>query len=177
MKRLAPLIFVLLFPFILMVACGNLKTEDQLFSEIEKFKSEEKLVDATKAMEQFVEHFPESERRSPMMKELAILYVGSARDFRKAIELYKQMQEEYPSDTSLVAQCQFMTGYIYANDLQEYDNARIEYEKFLKLFPNNELADDVQWELRNLGKDLSQIELFPATEENGSNGQKNAAEK
>ena len=110
MNRLAALIFVLLFPFSLMIACGSSKTEDQLYSEIEKFKGEEELVDATKAMEQFVERFPKSERRSAMMKELAILYVGSAKDFRQAIEMYKRIQEEYPADTSLVAQCQLLAG-------------------------------------------------------------------
>lgn len=175
MKRLAP--FVFLFAFFQVLGCGNVKTEDQLYTEIEKYKSEEKLVEATKAMEQFVEQFKESKYRPALMKELAILYVGSAKDYRKAIDMYKRIQEEYPSDTNLVAQCQFMTGYIYANDLKEYDNAQREYEKFLELYPDNELADDVQWELKNLGKDLSQIELFPASGENSSNGKKQSAEK
>jgi outer membrane protein assembly factor BamD (BamD/ComL family) len=175
MKRLAP--FVLLFAFSLVLGCGNVKTEDQLYAEIEKYKSEEKLVEATKAMEQFVEQFNESKHRPALMKELAILYVSSAKDYRKAIDMYKRIQEEYSADTNLVAQCQFMTGYIYANDLKEYDNAQREYEKFLELYPENELADDVQWELKNLGKDLSQIELFPAVDENSSNGKKQSAEK
>ncbi|MCA9741602.1 MAG: tetratricopeptide repeat protein [Deferribacteres bacterium] len=164
MKRFTPFLILTMILIGQFWACGDSRTEEELLQEIDKLKSEEKLVDATKTMEAFIEKFPESPKRASMMKELAILYVGSAKDYRKAIEIYQAIQNDYAADSSLVAQCQFMTGYIYANDLHEYDNARREYEKFLEAFPNNELADDVAWELENLGKDISQIRLLPSQE-------------
>ena len=159
MKRTTPFLLLAFILSMHIMACGNSPTEEALLSEIEQHRSEEKLVEATKAMEKFVDLFPKSPRRPTMMKELAILYVGSAKDFRKAIEIYKKIQADYPEDANLVAQSQFMAGYIYANDLHEYENARKEYEEFLERFPNNDLADDVAWELENLGKDISQIPL------------------
>lgn len=166
---------LILFAMISNFACGPSVTEEQLLQEIEKYKQEEELVKATKAMETFVEKFPESTHRPTIMKDLAILYVGSAKDYRKAIEMYTRIQNEYPTDSALVAQCQFMTGYIYANDLKEYDHARRIYEDFLKRFPNSDLADDVQWELKYLGKDLSEIDLFPS--ENKTNGKSSSVVK
>lgn len=177
MKRLAPFILFILLVSFYFSACGDARTEEQLLQEIDKLKSEEKLVDATKAMETFVSRFPKSPKRASMMKELAIQYVGSAKDFRKAIDMYKSIQRDYSADSSLVAQCQFMTGYIYANDLHEYENARKEYEKFLELFPNNDLADDVAWELENLGKDISQIQLMPSQENSESSSPQQSIEQ
>jgi TolA-binding protein len=45
----------------------------------------------------------------------------------------------------------FMVGYIYNNQLGITDSASAAYKKFLKLYPQNELATSAQFELETLG--------------------------
>ena len=48
------------------------------------------------------------------------------------------------------------------------DSARIEYLAFLEKYPDHELVPSVKWEMENLGKDISDIDIFPKDE--SSNG-------
>jgi len=50
-----------------------------------------------------------------------------------------------------------MIGYIYANDLNDYDKAKASYEKFIELYPDHMLVPSAQWEIENLGKSLDEI--------------------
>ncbi len=50
-----------------------------------------------------------------------------------------------------------MSGFILANELQDYEAARKSYELYLSKFPNGELADDAKVELANLGKTPEEI--------------------
>ena len=51
----------------------------------------------------------------------------------------------------------FMIGYIYANILNDNTSAKIEYQDFLKKFPNHELAPSVKFEIDYLGKSIEEI--------------------
>jgi hypothetical protein len=52
-----------------------------------------------------------------------------------------------------------MIGYRYANDIKDLNSAKKYYEDFLAKWPNHELAASVKWELNNLGKDISELDL------------------
>lgn len=71
--------------------------------------------------------------------------------FPKAIALYGQVISQMPSHPK-VSTAQFMTGFIYANDIGDLGKAKAEYESFLKRYPNDELAESARMELTNLGK-------------------------
>ena len=51
-----------------------------------------------------------------------------------------------------------MAGYTLANIMGEYDRAKIAYERFIRDYPEHPLSESVQFEIRNLGKELDQIE-------------------
>ena len=53
-----------------------------------------------------------------------------------------------------------MIGYIYANVLNDIDNAKIEYEKFVRDFKDHELAPSVKFELEYLGKGIDEIPVL-----------------
>ena len=58
-----------------------------------------------------------------------------------------------------------MQGYIYSNELKEYDSAKVLYNKFIKLYPNHEMVKDVEFEIKYMGFELNQIpELKHLTE-------------
>ena len=51
----------------------------------------------------------------------------------------------------------FFIGFIYNNNLQMYDSARIAYQNFIAKFPNHELAASAKFEIDNLGKTPDEI--------------------
>jgi tetratricopeptide (TPR) repeat protein len=75
---------------------------------------------------------------------------------QKAIELYASVLANAPQSPK-AATAQFMTGFIYANDLNELDKAKVAYEAFLQKYPNDELAESAKMELQNLGKSPEEL--------------------
>lgn len=80
----------------------------------------------------------------------------SIRTFRKAISLYDWIYTKYPNDPR-AGQALFLEAFTYDNELKEVDIARSLYEQFIKKFPKDELADDAQFLLKNLGKTDDEI--------------------
>jgi tetratricopeptide (TPR) repeat protein len=150
---------VLLISVGLMFGCGKKKSESELISEIAQLEAKEDFAGAAKTLEVFIKDYPRSEKTPEMMNKLAMIYASSEKDFQKAIALHQQIIKKFP-DTKYAIQSQFMIGYIYANEIKDYDKAREKYEAFLKKYPDHELATSVKWELENLGKPLSEIDIF-----------------
>ncbi|GIV45488.1 MAG: hypothetical protein KatS3mg036_0306 [Ignavibacterium sp.] len=50
-----------------------------------------------------------------------------------------------------------MAGFICAENLKDYKRAEYYYKKFLKAYPDHELASSVKVELDNLGKSPEEI--------------------
>ena len=63
---------------------------------------------------------------------------------------------EYP-DYEKASECLFMKGFIYDNNLQDYEMAKKIYLEFLEKYPDDEFADDAQASIDNLGKSLEEI--------------------
>lgn len=67
------------------------------------------------------------------------------------IELYRDLVLRFPKD-SVSVQAKFMIGFTYAEEMGEYDMARTEFEEFLKMYPDAELAGSAKWMLENMEK-------------------------
>jgi len=60
------------------------------------------------------------------------------------IARYRALLQEHPqSDVS--AQAQFMIGFIYSEELRNYDEAEKEFRRLLQNYPKSELAASAQW--------------------------------
>jgi len=66
------------------------------------------------------------------------------------IELYKELVKRYP-DEKVSVQAQFMIGFTYAEEMGEYDLARKEFEEFLRVHPDSDLAGSAKWMIENMG--------------------------
>ncbi len=82
--------------------------------------------------------------------------------YDEAVRIYRQIVREYP-DSKKAANSQFMIGYIYANHIDDLEQAQIELNRFLEKF--SETADSglvagAQFELKYLGKDIDEIEIL-----------------
>ncbi|RLD14340.1 hypothetical protein DRI50_05565 [candidate division KSB1 bacterium] len=97
----------------------------------------------------------------------------SKHQINKALDYYKKLIAEYPQGKR-APESLFMLGFINANDLKNYDEAKKYYTEFINKYPKHELADDAQYELQNLGKDLNQL---PFLKDSSAENQSEASAK
>ena len=79
--------------------------------------------------------------------------------YEEALQNFKLLVQNYPQGKR-AAEASFMLGFINANDLKNYEEAKKYYTEFIKKYPDHELADDAQYELNNLGKDINELPIF-----------------
>lgn len=79
--------------------------------------------------------------------------------YADAIETFKIILDEFPNGET-TAKSTFMLGFIYANSLENLEQAKKYYKLFLEKYPNDDLADDAQYELNNLGKNVNDLPIF-----------------
>jgi len=83
----------------------------------------------------------------------------TAMKFDVAIYNFKELVQYYPKGEHN-AEAMFMLGFIYANDLQQFDEAKEFYEQFVQKYPDHDLTDDAKYELETLGKDINDLPMF-----------------
>ncbi|KPL04484.1 MAG: hypothetical protein AMJ90_00645 [candidate division Zixibacteria bacterium SM23_73_2] len=69
-----------------------------------------------------------------------------------AIDLYQQTIDFFP-ESSNKYKALFLTGFVYSEQLQDYDKAKEAYQKVMDYYPDCDLADDAKFMLENLGSD------------------------
>jgi peptidyl-prolyl cis-trans isomerase C len=67
----------------------------------------------------------------------------------KRIELYQKLLDQYP-DSDVSAQAQFMVGFIYSEEIKNYDEAEKAFRQLLKRYPDSELAPSAQWMVEHM---------------------------
>ncbi len=111
--------------------------------------------------------------------------------YDEAVVKYEQLVELHPK-SQYAPQSQFMIGFIYANEIEDLEKAKVAYETFLNQYADrsdsgmvasevayetflNQYADrsdsgmvaSAEWELKNLGKDINEITDLSAVPEEG----------
>lgn len=79
---------------------------------------------------------------------------------RQRIELYRAVVARFPDDPVSI-QAQFMIGFTYAEDMQNFDEARAEFHKFIEKYPRHELANSAKWMLENMDKPAPELQDAP----------------
>ena len=79
--------------------------------------------------------------------------------YDEAIANFKKIIEYYPEGEN-TPKATFMIGFINANDLKKLDEAKKYYTLFLEKYPEHELADDAEYELKTLGQDINDLPIF-----------------
>ena len=72
-------------------------------------------------------------------------------DPKSTIVLFNKIRSTYPNYKN-VPTILFLTGYVYENQLHDFENAKKYYLELLDIYPNNEFADDAVISINNLGK-------------------------
>jgi outer membrane protein assembly factor BamD (BamD/ComL family) len=112
--------------------------------------------DALKALNTIIDIFSEEGDLAQAHYAIADIHLVSYRNETEAARLFKQVSKDY-TDSPQGPHAQFMAGYVYANMLGNLENGRQEYELFMKMYPDHDLASSVQFELEHLGQDIEDI--------------------
>lgn len=83
----------------------------------------------------------------------------AATKFKKALNLFKRLIEYFPKGKN-AAEAGFMLGFINANDIKNLDEAKKYYQAFIDKYPDSDLVDDAEFELKTLGKDINDLPIF-----------------
>lgn len=84
------------------------------------------------------------------------------------IELYRDLITRFPQD-SVSVQAKFMIGFTYAEEIGDYELARREFEDFLRVHPDAELAGSARWMLENMDKPAPDLDDSAAPPEGAVN--------
>ena len=82
--------------------------------------------------------------------------------FDEAVKTYREIARNYPT-TKQGANSQFMVGYIYANHIKDYEQAKIELNRFIdkyKATADSGLVEGAKFELQYLGKSIDEIPVL-----------------
>ena len=154
MKKFAALLVLSIALFV--VGC-SLNSDKDYFESAQKSLDAEEYSEALDNFQKIVDEYPESEHyKFALLKtgELSQGYVDTSlskkESFLKAVKVYTEFQKKYPNDPK-APQTLFMIGFIQANELMNDEAAKNAYSKFLKLYPDSEMAESAKAEIENLG--------------------------
>ena len=162
MKRITLLLIV--FLAVAMTSCESQeKTKKDIFT-LEKTlvdengalnaASADKLIEAYK---NYAEKY-QNDAVSPdfLFKAIDISVEYNALNPQKTIEITNLLIENYP-DFNMTPMAMFIKGFIYENQMKDYEKALDTYHQFLERYPDNPMAADVQTTIKNIGIPLEEL--------------------
>ncbi len=105
--------------------------------------------------ETYTKKFPKSDNAAMYLYKAGEV-ARSSGDMRRSVTLLEQLYDNHRSYEK-APQALFLAGFIYENDLKNLDKAKEIYDKFMKKYPDHELAASVKFSLQNLGKPADEI--------------------
>lgn len=151
-----------LFIIFILLRC-NSKTSRVYFNEALQKIKEKKYEEALKEFHWLAEKFPEDSIASKSIFEIAKIYhaqlipnIQKEKSLMEAVKYYKKLFYNYKNMPE-AERALFLAAFIFANELNNLDSARVNYELFLKNYPNSQLVQSVKLELENLGSSPDEI--------------------
>ncbi len=143
---------------VLILTCGGSQSPEQLWQEARQLTENEEHQAALNNYQAILQKEGVSDTLAAKTHfTMADLYLNKQQKFQKAVEHYRTVTEDYGA-SQWGPKSQFMIGYVYANHIHDYEKARSEYQKFLDIYPTDDLVEAVNFELNYLGKDLDEID-------------------
>ncbi len=136
---------------------NNTVTITQINSlENELFNSEVLTPDMGKARKlatlyiEYASTYPQDTLAPEFLFKASDIYMN-LRNPQKTISLFDEILTNYPAYKNAPT-ILFLKGFVYEDQLNDYENARICYQSFIEKYPENDFADDAVVSINNLGK-------------------------
>ncbi len=147
----------------IMASCSSEK--DELYSEIKSIEkillSDINKVNDSLAMvyagkcENFADRYKDDAQSPELLFKAGEVLSGINR-YHLAIRKFQEVYLRYPNYNKR-AESIFLCAFIYDTNLQDYENAKNHYEKFIKEYPKHPLAKDAEISIKNLGKSPEEL--------------------
>ena len=93
---------------------------------------------------------PDKELEGKTAEEL-MRYATEAVDPRDKIAYYRGLLKKYPT-FGRADEAQFMLGFVYSEELQDFDAAKREYQAVVDNYPNSQMKESALYMLQNMGR-------------------------
>ncbi len=148
---------------LILIGCGAKKSVDELMTEANTNLNENKIPEAVLLFEEIVNEHPDSDKAPEVLSKLASIYqnkmlknLSDKESLEKAVTLFRKIYEDYP-ESNFAPTGLFMSGFVLANELNNYEQATETYNLFLDTFPNHDLATSAKEEVENMGLSPEEI--------------------
>ncbi len=157
-KRFFPVLFILA----LIIGCNSHK-DKEIFDSAEKNFNSKNYIKAIAEYEQVINEYASSDYAEKSLLKVGSMYqmllvpnISRETSNTKAVQFYKKLFVDFPKSPD-APRAIFMAGFILANDLNKFEEAKSAYKTFLEKFPNDPLTPQVKVELENVGKTPEEI--------------------
>lgn len=135
---------------LLILICGCGKGADQLFERGQALASDSDTYDeAEEVFNLFLQKHPKDKRSDNALMVLARIAQNRGQN-EEAIARYEKLLQTYPQ-SEVAYQAQFMIGFIYEENLLDYERAKAAYQKVIANYPDSDLVDDAKTSLAHIG--------------------------
>lgn len=147
-----------------MTSCNSSKKAKKDILMLEKTLVNEKKVLNASSADKLIESYLTYAKKYPkdeitpdfLFKAIDISVAYNAFNPQKTIELTNILIENYP-DFEMTPMAMFIKGFVYENQMNDYEKALDTYHQFLERYPNNPMAEDVKTTIRNIGIPLEEL--------------------
>ena len=144
-------IYILALLCIWVVSCSE-QTPEETFASAEAAAADSSQADrAVQLFADFLARYPQHQLSAKALKHLAHITQQKG-DKQGAIAYYERLLTNF-SDSEYGAEAQFMIGFIYEEDLKDFDRARQAYQQVIDNYPDSELAESARHLLPYIGRD------------------------
>ena len=156
-------ILSVLFTAIFFLSGCSSKTADDYMKMAHENVMNKNISEAINNYQIVINQFPKTQQAPEALFQIATIYqnkmienLSDVESFKKAEETFRQVFNLYP-DYKEAPKALFLSGFILANDLKNYESATSTYNLFLQKYPDHELASAAREELENMGLSPDQI--------------------
>ncbi|MBN1302385.1 MAG: tetratricopeptide repeat protein [Melioribacteraceae bacterium] len=149
---------IIIVLIILVISNGcNKVTDDEIYENAKSKHETGNYAESLQEYERLIKEFPSTKYKTQSLFEIAKMYHGQVikslteeQNYLKAIDYYKMIIKEFPGSKE-APNSMFMIGFLFANELQEFDSARFYYNRFLEVYPDDPMVVSAKAEIENLG--------------------------
>jgi TolA-binding protein len=140
------------------------KEAPEALSQIAKvYSMQNKITEVISNYEAIVDNYSSSSQAPEALFQIATLYqnkmvkdMPDQEAYTKAEKTFREVFDKYPGDEK-APMALFLSGFILANDLKNFEEATSTYNLFLQKYPDHQLAASAREELNNMGLSPDQI--------------------
>jgi peptidyl-prolyl cis-trans isomerase C len=134
------------------------EVKPQIFNKLYNERREEAMELAYRELEETydVERFGWARSYDDMTVEELLAEAEAAVMPVVQIEIYKKIYERFPDD-EMADKALFMTGFIYSEEVADYEEAAVYFRKLKEEYPASDFVKPADWMLENMGRDTSDL--------------------